>query len=341
MSFSVPDPATTRGLEFQTSLRTYISTIPSLSFVSDVCRVWKTSNIKSYVWEVGIDVPSLNRSSYVDYSSKLKVGLKFSNAVIQQILIQSNEYDHKYLKMIIQLRKTNIRQKFKRQAELTPVKQEDDQSPQGQKFQILAKEKLTHNIVVIPVDQYHSEKYYPRHLLSSGVRVTRRFTGLRSLSTRLLSIIIDKLQKGAQFVRNFVKDKLGKPAKKTEPIKFVSGGIQHTSRQPELQNLPKAPTYNETRYDYSKHIRFSQLSNPTVFQSVRVYIIRFIGVSGYGKSINPALQKFSEPALLNQISAAGLPLNESLYDIYREYCQSLGMKGDVGIELVTWAKNYR
>lgn len=336
MSYSLLTPKDHTGLQFQQQLTDIFTQLTFSRFnIIDVCRVWKTRS-QVFGWKVGVNVPA-TYSLYTDGKKLEALNKLIKNAKISKIEYQANEYDQWYVTFAIVF-KAERHLSARRQVPPSTMLNKDDQERQApnitNKYEVLVKRKIDHSISVIPIEVFDENIHYPRHLLMNGMRVTRRFTGCRSLSTRLLTSIRDKINKGIEYVRSFVKSELGKKKKTTsqqQPARqqFISGGIYKSAE-------PSKPTYNCVPFDYSKNIDYRKFT-PSVLTAVRTYLIRYLGVPGY-HTVRPMNSRTCEIPLRAEITAAGLPLDESLFTIYREYCQNLGFTGDVGEELCKWAK---
>lgn len=180
--------------------------------------------------------------------------------------------------------------------------------------------------------------------------VTRRYTGRRSLNRRLFGAIKDRLinnedaNKIKHHVTSLLRPKPGvvqfvKPQADQEAVNEESNEsvvVEETCTSP---STPAPRTYAAVAYDYSKvnkMYRMSRLQDPRIFALVRRYISSCLGFQGYGKI--PVMRPDCTPIeLANAVSTAGLPLDESLRELYLEYCSSRGICEDAECELRNFA----
>lgn len=166
----------------------------------------------------------------------------------------------------------------------------------------------------------------PKKLLFGGKNITRKVFGKSRMNTHFLSQLVNNMHRPLIWIREF-----------TRKIKF------HTPDQPKTNEISKPPgektsvttqaTPRSGRAvipcDYGKierNYQLSKLKHNNVFSAVQ----KFVALKCYQRKCEPisARSSFNRIAAANEISANGLPVDESLKDLFQQYCKEAGINSD-------------
>lgn len=330
---TVPDPTVDTSSTAAVYFRSVFKDEP---FVYN--RSWKTIDLVgskySYTWNVAL------ASQYASITTLTPV----VRAKIQKLLPKSltitvltllyNECDDPFLKITLKYTKPSLPRAQLRHENHTT-------------HQVLVKNKIDGRKFTLPLSDYNSEEHLPCQLIENWKKcVTKRFTGRRSLTVKIFDFIKDKLQLGANRVKQLFKSLLLTMKKKIEPIIFVpqSNPLEPPQTvvvpEPPGRKMIKPHSYSAIPFNYDDQERlyqFSKLTDTKNFYMVRRYIIQQLGIPGYGQISPVRGPTFSTIELANYIRSVGLPLDESLRQMYFEYCKSRGISDDAAGELKEYA----
>lgn len=346
MSFPYADKPNPQAKDYFESLRTKFS----VKTFTSVNRVWRGceprgNTLFNYYWMIAFDaniLPSPENLRQLKADIQRQKHLLPDDIVIGLCSIIYNECENPFF--LVKLQRARIQKTSGRKPLLInyinnarqELSSDQHQSKIEQPVKLLVRDIGSNSDYTINISDYVEGQHLPRQLVQNGRRVTRQYTGRRSLCTKLFLAVRSCLSNGANHVRSLVKSLLPKKVRK-EPVPFV---YSHTMSPPKPSY--QAVAYNYDNVEYRKKIIYHKLSDNRVLQLVRRYIPEKFGIQGRGVfHLSKCRPEMTLLEITNSLVSSGLPLDESLYEHYLEFCNSRGLVSDAASELSTWALSQR
>lgn len=268
---------------------------------------------------------------------------KLMNCKIHSTSIHFNECEKKYLIVRFSYVKTRTKMWTRAKTKLSKLKQTQP-SANNQQLSLLIYDKISKKKISIDVDEFDPLSHLPCRLIQDNRNVTRLYTGRRTLNLRLWNSISSIIKQGYKVVKEFVKSLMPRPVIRKEPISFVpesksyitetfSEVSKHSELYIDKYSYTSVP-YNYINTDHAYSLaKFSEMKT---FYMARRYIICHLGIPGYGKRKFTRGPSFTNIEIASYLRSVGLPLDESLRELYLEYCISRDICDDAGKELLDY-----
>lgn len=312
-------------------------------------RLWKVVNLNinntyTYTWEVALSSKYALIQNLTPAFRNMIQQLLPKSLIIKTFTMLYNECDDAYFKIKL-IFKAPTRRLPTSKISQNKINTSSIDAKSDTTYRLLVQNKSDKIKYVISLDEYNEKEHYPCHLIQGWTKiVTKRFTGRQSLSVKVWNFIKDKLHLGANCVRQTFNKFLQtiKPVK-TGPIIFVPQEevkINRVAREPNYCGKMITNAYSAVPYNYneSEHMyQLTKLSDTKIFYMVRRHLIQTLGIPGYGTMNIKSGPQFSSIEIANYLRSVGLPLDESLRELYFEYCKMRNICKDATLELKEYA----
>lgn len=166
----------------------------------------------------------------------------------------------------------------------------------------------------------------PKKLLFGGRNITRKLFGRSRMNKHFLSQLVENMNRPLIWVKNKMQNKKfhtadpGKIDESSKPPGAKSSVTTHSTTRSSGAMIPCDYSNIERKYQLSK------LKHTAVFTAVQ----KFVALKCYQRKSEPIAVRstFNRIAAANEISANGLPVDESLVELFQQYCKEAGINSD-------------